>query len=364
MPMPRHGRLQPGHAAGLQLDLGQERALAHLQRISNELAATPRPRQPGPLARLLRRREVPQPVPGLYLWGDVGRGKTYLVDRFFDELPFEDKTRLHFHRFMQKVHAELRELKDQSDPLAIVARRMAHARLLCLDEFFVSDITDAVLLHRLLAGLMENGVCLVTTSNLPPDELYKDGLQRDLFLPAIRLIHEHLEVFHLDGDVDYRLRNLQQARIYHTPSDEAAREQLVNTFDTLAPDAPHDCRHIQVEDRKIPVQRCADGVVWFRFADLCEGPRSQMDYVEIAREFHSVLVADVPVMDHSMDNAARRFLALVDEFYDRRVNLIIAAEDRPEALYQGQRLRFEYQRCVSRLLEMQSEDYLAQPHRP
>ncbi|MCG5493883.1 cell division protein ZapE [Ectothiorhodospira variabilis] len=362
--MTHHGRVQPEHPTEIQLDPAQEQALARLRRISDDLEAAPRPKRPGPLARLLGRGDVQEPVRGLYLWGDVGRGKTYLVDRFFDELPIEDKTRLHFHRFMQKVHAELGGLKDQSDPIAIVAKRMARARLLCLDEFFVSDITDAVLLHRLLAGLMDNGVCLVTTSNLPPDELYKDGLQRDLFLPAIGLIKRNLEVFHLDGDVDYRLRSLQQARIYHTPSDEASRERLISTFNTLAPDAPHDCRNIKVEGRKIPVQRCADGVVWFRFADLCEGPRSQVDYVEIAREFHSVLIADVPVMDNTMDDAARRFLALVDEFYDRKVNLIIAAEARPEALYQGQRLRFEYQRCVSRLLEMQSEDYLAQPHRP
>ncbi|MCG5514133.1 cell division protein ZapE [Ectothiorhodospira shaposhnikovii] len=365
--MPQHRPLLEDDFQDKTLDPAQERAWQHLQRILDALQAAP-PRPPArshAITRWLRRTPAPaEPVRGLYLWGDVGRGKTFLVDRFFEALPLEDKLRLHFHRFMQRVHAELKTLKDQPDPIRVVSRRLATARVLCLDEFFVSDITDAVLLHRLLAGLMENGVTLITTSNIPPRELYKDGLQRDLFLPAIDILQRHLEVVHLDGAVDYRLRALEQAEIYHAPLDDTADARLHEAFLSLAPEPGTLGGTLTVEGRDIPVQRLADGVVWFDFKDICDGPRSQLDYVEIAREFHTVLISRLPVMDAAMENAARRFLALVDEFYDRKVKLIVSAEVRPEQIYQGQRLRFEYQRCVSRLLEMQSRAYLASPHLP
>ncbi|MCG5511210.1 cell division protein ZapE [Ectothiorhodospira lacustris] len=364
--MPQHRPLLEDDVQDKVLDAAQEQAWQHLQRIRDDLlAAPPRPARSHAFTRWLRRAPTPaEPVRGLYLWGDVGRGKTFLVDRFFEALPLEDKLRLHFHRFMQRVHAELKTLKDQPDPIRIVSHRLATARVLCLDEFFVSDITDAVLLHRLLAGLMENGVTLITTSNIPPRALYKDGLQRELFLPAIDILQRHLEVVHLDGAVDYRLRALEQAEIYHAPLDDEAGVRLNEAFQSLAPEPGTQGGALAVEGRQIPVQRLADGVVWFHFKDICDGPRSQLDYVEIAREFHTVLISGLPVMDAAMENAARRFLALVDEFYDRKVKLIISAEARPEQIYQGQRLRFEYQRCVSRLLEMQSRAYLASPHLP
>ncbi|SEP79651.1 cell division protein ZapE [Ectothiorhodospira magna] len=362
--MPHHHPLCEDDFKAKTLDPAQEQVWQHLQRILDALTTAPPPRRGHALTRWLRRTTPPEPVPGLYLWGDVGRGKTFLVDRFFAQLPLENKLRLHFHRFMQRVHDELKTLRDQPDPLRIVSRRLATARVLCLDEFFVSDITDAMLLHRLLAGLMENGVTLVTTSNIPPQALYQDGLQRELFLPAIDILQQHLEVVHLDGAVDYRLRALEQAEIYHAPLDTTAETQLDAAFVSLAPEPGIQDGTLTVEDRTIPVQRLADGVVWFHFQDICDSPRSPLDYVAIAREFHTVLISGLPVMDSTMDNAARRFLALVDEFYDRRVKLIISAQARPEQIYQGRQLRFEYQRCISRLLEMQSKAYLASPHRP
>jgi len=362
---------------GFYHDPAQKRAILSLQRIYDELLGQPAPppppparaAKPGLLGRLFGPgRESPPPAPmvrGLYLWGGVGRGKTYLVDTFFAALPLERKLRIHFHHFMYQVHAALRELKQQQEPLKVVARQFAaKARVICLDEFFVADITDAMLLYGLLRELFASGVTLITSSNILPDELYKDGLQRARFLPAIALLKQHLEILNVDGGVDYRLRYLEKAEIYHYPLDDQADRVLSDAFEHVSPEPGEWGRELEVEGRLIPTRRQADGVVWFDFKAICDGPRSQADYLEIARCFHTVLIANIPVMDWQMENQARRFLNLVDAFYDRSVKLIISAAAPVVELYQGDRLRFEFQRTISRLQEMQAHDYLAREHLP
>jgi cell division protein ZapE len=354
---------------GFRHDPAQEAAIRELQRIIDELLAVPAPPPPkrrGLLSRFKNQLEQrPQPVRGLYLWGGVGRGKTYLVDTFFEVLPLERKQRIHFHRFMYKVHGALNTLKEQQNPLQHIARQFAEqTRILCLDEFFVADITDAMLLAGLLEALFSNGVTLITTSNIPPDALYRDGLQRARFVPAIALLKEHTVVLHMDGGTDYRLLYLEKAAVYHHPSDDKAVRILLDTFEHVSPEAGQIGVVLEIENRPIPTQRLADGVVWFDFPDICDGPRSQVDYLEIARCFHTVLIANIPVMDWRMENQARRFLNLVDVFYDHGVKLIISAAAPPESLYQGDKLKFEYQRTLSRLQEMQSHDYLAKEHLP
>ncbi len=358
---------------GFQHDPAQERAVLHLQKVYDQLMAQPEtvPAQKsgGLFARLAGRKpatETSHPsVRGLYLWGGVGRGKTYLVDTFVDALPIERKQRIHFHSFMRAVHAELKELKQQQDPLRIVARRFAEkTRVICLDEFFVSDITDAMLLYGLLKELFAQGVTLITTSNIPPDDLYKDGLQRARFLPAIELLKQYVDVLNVDGGVDYRLRYLEKAEIYHYPLDDRAEQILGDVFTHLAPEPGHHGGDLEIEGRFIPTLREADGVIWFNFRAICDGPRGTNDYIEIARCFHTVLISNIPVMDWQMENQARRFVNLVDEFYDRSVKLILSAAAPPLELYTGQKLKFEFQRTVSRLQEMQSHDYLERPHLP
>lgn len=355
-----------------QYDVAQEKAIQSLQRIFDELVSAP-PAASLPQPRLLNRllgsrrkhRHNFAPVKGLYLWGSVGRGKTYLVDLFYNTLPKNHKLRIHFHSFMQQTHKELQTLKEQQNPLKLVAQRFAKkARLICLDEFFVSDITDAMLLSGLLQELFNQGVTLVTTSNIPPDELYKEGLQRARFLPAIDLIKKHTEVMNLDGDMDYRLRYLEKAEIYHYPLDEKAEDILMDTFNHVSPEAGHPNGRLEIAGRSIPTRRQADGVVWFDFSAICDGPRSQTDYLEIARCFHTVLISDVPVMDWQMENQARRFLNLVDAFYDHKVKLIISAAAPITEIYRGKQLKFEFQRVFSRLQEMQSHEYLAREHLP
>ncbi len=352
-------------------DPAQEEAIRHLQRVHDDLLRSPVPtptRQEGWLGRLLGRSSgvsAPEPVRGLYIWGGVGRGKTYLVDTFVDALPMERKLRIHFHSFMQRVHHALRDLKNQQDPLKIVARDLAgQARIICLDEFFVTDITDAMLLYGLLESLFNNGVTLVTTSNIKPDDLYKEGLQRARFLPAIDLIKRHMEIVHMDGGVDYRLRYLEKAEIYHSPLDAKAEAILDDAFRNVSPEPGHTDVDIEVEGRSIHAHRRADGVVWFDFQAICDGPRGQADYIEIARCYHTVLVSNVPVMDWRMENQARRFLNMVDEFYDHNVKLILSAAAPIAGIYQGEKLTFEFQRTMSRLQEMQSHDYLAREHLP
>ncbi|MEX0730434.1 MAG: cell division protein ZapE [Aquisalimonadaceae bacterium] len=346
-------------------DASQEAAVRALQALYDEVLEAPEPPSLGRLWSLLGRRAERQPVRGLYLWGGVGRGKTYLMDTFHEALPFEDKQRMHFHRFMQQVHAQLKTLRDRQNPLTLVAARFAEqARVLCFDEFFVSDIADAMILSGLLEGLFREGVTLVATSNIPPDQLYRDGLQRQRFLPAIRLLNEHTRVLNVDGGTDYRLRYLEQAEIYHSPLDEEAEAILEEEFERLGPEQGEREGAIEINGRRVAVRGLSDDVVWFDFAAICDGPRGQEDYIEIAREFHTVLIGRVPVLGLELENQARRFISLVDEFYDRNVKLIIAAAEPAERLYQGKRLRFEFQRTVSRLEEMQSHAYLARPHRP
>ena len=370
--MPYERYRQDLQREGFQHDPAQERAVQSLQKIYDRLMAQPEPapvsKKPGLLARLAGRDKAaaaPSAVRGLYLWGGVGRGKTYLVDTFVDALPLEHKQRIHFHSFMRAVHAELKALKNQQDPLRIVARRFAEqARVICLDEFFVADITDAMLLYGLLRELFNQGVTLITTSNIPPDDLYKDGLQRARFLPAIELLKQHLDILNVDGGVDYRLRYLEKAEIYHSPLDERAEQILNEVFDNIAPEPGHRGGDVEIEGRYIPTLREADGIVWFNFRAICDGPRGTADYIEVARCYHTVLISNVPAMDWQMENQARRFINLVDEFYDRGVKLILSAATSPLELYQGEKLKFEFQRTVSRLQEMQSHEDLERPHLP
>jgi cell division protein ZapE len=301
------------------------------------------------------------PVRGIYLWGGVGRGKTMLMDIFYESLP-GSKQRLHFHHFMQNVHAALKKLGGIENPLNRVAMDIARNRVLCLDEFIVTDITDAMLLSGLLQALFARGVCLVTTSNTAPDNLYRDGLQRARFLPAIELLKQHTEVLQLDNNIDYRLQTFRRDGTYHYPLDGNAIQHMQNIFQNLASGGRRQAGGIEINGRRIPVVGIADSAIWFEFAALCDAPRSQNDYLEIARLHHTVLLSGVPQMDDMANDAARRFLNLLDVFYDHRVNLIVSAAVDIPNLYQGQRLAFEFERAQSRLLEMQSEQYLMHGH--
>ncbi len=350
-------------------DEAQENAVRHLQRLYEDLQNKPLP-VTGFKKVLNRWKKVygkaeSKPIKGLYFWGGVGRGKTYLVDTFYESLPFENKMRVHFHRFMHRVHQELKSLTGQSDPLKIIAKRFASETcIICFDEFFVSDITDAMILGTLFEALFAYNVTLVATSNIIPDDLYKNGLQRARFIPAINLIKEHCEIVNVDSGVDYRLRTLEQAEIYHFPLDKQAEINLRKYFKQLATDVEQKNKEIEINNRLLPVIAVADGVVHFDFSVLCESARSQSDYMEISRLYHTVLLANVKQMGADTDDSARRFIALVDEFYERNVKLIISAEVALENLYKEGRLAFEFKRCLSRLQEMQSHDYLASEHLP
>jgi cell division protein ZapE len=305
------------------------------------------------------------PVQGLYLWGAVGRGKTWLMDLFCATLPPTLARRRHFHRFMQEVHQHLGRLQHHPSPLEQVARRIAReTRVLCLDELYVADIADAMILGGLFAGLTRRGVTLVTTSNVPPQELYRDGLQRQRFLPAIELLERHLDVVRLAGSTDYRLRELTRAAIYLPAGAPGTHERLAALFESLAAQEPRHGSAIEVAGRAIPVLRSSATVAWFDFLSLCAGARSQEDYIEIAREYQSVIVEGVPVFDAAHEDEARRFIALVDEFYDRNVKLIVSAAAAPAELYRGERLGALFARTASRLTEMQSEQYLGREHLP
>lgn len=304
----------------------------------------------------------PRNIKGLYIWGGVGRGKTWLMDLFYDSLPFEEKQRIHFHRFMQRIHTSLKKLPNERDPLVTIARNWAQeCRVLCLDEFFVSDIADAMLLAGLLRTLFDNGVTLVTTSNLAPQDLYRDGLQRAKFLPAIDMLQKHTRVINLGGEMDFRLRILEQSEIYHWPLDSQAESNLAASFARMAAGVEFD-KELLINDRPMQTLQRGDGVAWFEFAELCEKPRGSIDYIEIARAFNTVLISGVPQMNEEDSDISRRFIIMIDEFYDRGVKLLLSAETSVENLYQGQRLAFEFERTRSRLTEMQTHDYLARPH--
>jgi cell division protein ZapE len=302
-------------------------------------------------------------IKGLYLWGGVGRGKTMMMDMFCHALPPERRQRMHFHRFMRRVHDGLGRFSGQANPLLKVADEIAsQGEVLCFDEFFVSDIGDAMILGEVMTALFARGVVLVATSNVEPANLYKNGLQRSRFLPAIDQIYAHCDVHEIDQGQDFRLRTLQQARLYHWPLSESTDQSMRESFSALASDREKSNVRLRVENRMIEALKVAGDVAWFRFSSLCEGPRSQNDYIELATLFTTVLMSEVPVLDVNREDAARRFISLVDEFYDRRVKLVISADQPITDLYQGQRLSFEFERTQSRLLEMQSEEYLSQPH--
>jgi cell division protein ZapE len=346
-----------------QRDPAQQQALAELDRVHRQLPA--RLRKPL-LRRWLWRLRPTAPVRGVYLWGGVGRGKTFLNDLLFEQLGDLPRQRWHFHRFMVEVNDRMQALPEgTADTVAVVADALAdEMRLLVLDEFIVSDIADAMILGRLLERLFARGVVLVTTSNTAPPDLYRDGLQRARFLPAIALIETHCNVVHLDSRQDYRLRQLTRESTYLTPLDASAERAMAGHFERLAADCPREEPPLVINGREIPVRALAEGIAWFDFAGLCEGPRAAADYIEVARDFHTVLLSDVPVFDATQDNAARRFVHLVDELYDRNVNLVLSAAAEPTALYPGEKLRQEFERTASRLIEMRTAEFMAREHRP
>ena len=340
---------------GYSSDPAQLRAIEALERCSVEWSLFKKQRS-NAFKKLINRPDVPR---GVYMHGGVGRGKSFLMDCFYNAVPLKRKTRLHFHEFMREVHRQLQELQGTVNPLDELGKRISKRyRLICFDEFHVADITDALILHRLLAALFENGVGLVATSNFHPDELYPNGLHRDRIFPAMELLKENLQVISVDNGTDYRRRTLENARLYHTPLSPKADAEMTETFNHLAESQDED-PILQIESRQIKAKRKAGGVVWFDFKTLCGGPRSQNDYLEIATQFHSVLLSNVPHMPVNMASEARRFTWLVDVLYDRRVKLIMSAAVVPELLYTEGPLVHEFPRTVSRLNEMQSKEFLA-----
>ncbi len=345
-------------ARGTALDSAQLAAQARLQRLADELAAFRAARQ-SKLKRLFAAPEVPR---GVYLFGGVGRGKSFLMDAFFAAVPIRRKTRIHFHAFMRDVHAELGTLKREADPLATVAQRIAHKwRLVCFDEFHVSDIADAMILGRLLSALFEHGVVFVLTSNYPPEALYPNGLQRQNFVPTIKLLRRQLDVLEVDGGVDYRLRVLERVQTYHSPISPEADAALAATFEAMRT-GPDEAAQLAIEGRALHATRRAGSAVWFDFHALCDGPRSQRDYLELARRFSVLLLANVPRLTADMGDRARRFTWLVDILYDHRVKLVVSAAVPPGELYVAGPNSHEFARTASRLAEMQTHDYMALPH--
>ena len=361
-PLQRYQRLISGsedHANGFFADPGQERVIERLDDLYLRLQQLPK-------ATLWQRwfgQSKAPAVQGLYIWGTVGRGKTLLMDLFCDCLSERRAMRMHFHRFMRRVHEGLTENAGVANPLLKVADELAQqAEVLCFDEFFVSDIGDAMILAELMRALFDRGVVLVATSNVEPSRLYENGLQRSRFLPAIDLLNKHCDVIEIDAGQDFRLRALVQAEIYHYPLDAEALSSLQGSFVALAAAPIEEGGSLRIEGRDIKTQKLSVGMVWFDFADLCEGPRSQNDYIELATLYHTVFVSNIPILDVHKEDAARRFISLVDEFYDRGVKLIVSAAAPIHDLYKGKRLSFEFERTQSRLLEMQSKDYLAGSH--
>jgi cell division protein ZapE len=341
-------------ARGYSADPAQLRAVDALERCADGWVAYKAARS-NALKKLINRPDIPR---GVYLYGGVGRGKSFLMDCFYNAVPLNRKTRLHFHEFMREVHRELANLQGTVNPLDVLAQQIARKyRLICFDEFHVADITDAMILHRLLAALFENRVGLVTTSNFKPDDLYPGGMHRDRILPAIALLNANLDVVNVDNGVDYRRRTLEQVKFYHVPLGAQADAEMRETFAKLA-EKQDENPLLHIEAREIHARRRAGGVVWFDFKTLCGGPRSQNDYLEIATQFHTVLLSDVPRMEIRMASEARRFTWLVDVLYDRRVKLIMSAEVAPEQLYTEGPLAHEFPRTVSRLHEMQSKEFL------
>jgi cell division protein ZapE len=339
---------------GFQSDEAQQRAVDRLQRSYDEWVEY-KGRRSSSFKRLINRPDVPR---GVYLWGGVGRGKSFLMDSFYSVVPLVRKTRLHFHEFMRAVHRQLDELKGVADPLDEVALRIAKKyRLICFDEFHVSDIADAMILYNLLKALMDNGVSFIMTSNYDPDLLYPDGLHRDRMLPTIALLKERLDVMNVDAGVDYRKRALEQVESYYTPLGAEADHALRGAYARIAETADEDPR-VRIEEREIRALRRAGGIIWFDFATLCGGPRSQNDYLELASRFHTVVLSSIPAMSAGQSSEARRFTWLIDVFYDHKVKLLMSAEVPPEELYTEGMLANEFHRTVSRIIEMQSREYM------
>jgi cell division protein ZapE len=340
---------------GYASDPAQLAAVAALERCENEWVAY-KARRSNAVTKLLVRPPIPR---GVYMYGGVGRGKSFLMDCFFQSVPIQRKTRLHFHEFMREVHRELQELKGIADPLDELGKRVARRyRMICFDEFHIADVTDAMILYRLLLALFNNRVSIVTTSNFKPDDLYPNGLHRDRILPAIDLLNEKLEVVNVDNGTDYRQRTLEQVQMYHTPLGPEADAAMERAFDQLA-EARDEDPVLHIEHREIRARRRAGGVIWFDFKQLCGGPRSQNDYLELATQYHTLLLSNVPQMSPRLASEARRFTWLVDVLYDRRVKLILSAAVAPELLYTEGPLAHEFPRTVSRLHEMQSAEFLA-----
>jgi cell division protein ZapE len=339
---------------GFRADEAQRAAVEKLQRCYEDWVAYKSQRS-STFRRLLNRPQVPR---GVYMWGGVGRGKSFLMDSFYLVVPLVRKTRVHFHEFMRGVHRQLDELKGVADPLDEVARRVAKKhRLICFDEFHVSDIADAMILYNLLKALFDNGVSFVMTSNYDPDTLYPDGLHRDRMLPTIALLKEQLDVICVDAGIDYRKRALEQVEAYLTPLSQDTDRALRNAYARIA-EAEDENPRIRIEAREIQCLRRAGGVIWFDFATLCGGPRSQNDYLEIASRFHTVILSGIPRMSASMSSEARRFTWLIDVLYDHKVKLLMSAEAPPEELYTEGMLANEFHRTVSRIIEMQSREYM------
>ncbi|MEW5885091.1 MAG: cell division protein ZapE [Pseudomonadota bacterium] len=344
---------------GYQSDPAQLRAVEALERCAAEWTHF-KQRRSNALKKFINRLPIPR---GVYLYGGVGRGKSFLMDCFYNAVPLRRKTRLHFHEFMREVHRQLAELQGTVNPLDELGRRMAvRYRLVCFDEFHVADVTDAMILHRVLDAMHKYGIGIVTTSNFHPDGLYPDGLHRDRILPAIEGLKRHMDVLNVDHGVDYRQRTLEQLPLYLWPLSPEVEAQMEAAFERLA-EARDQEPLLQIEARSIRAIRRAGGVVWFDFRTLCGGPRSQNDYLELANQFHTVLLSHVPHLPVNMAAQARRFTWLVDVLYDRRVKLIVSAAVPPEQLYTEGPLAHEFPRTVSRLNEMQSRTYLLQARR-
>lgn len=346
----------------LKNDPAQDYVVGLYDQLQHDLDSEPK--QASSKGSLFKRKKHHRAdLKGLYIWGGVGRGKTLLMDLFFETLITQQKQRMHFHRFMSMIHDELRQLGAQDNTLIKVARKIAaDTRVLCLDEFHVNDIGDAMILGTLMQELFKRRVLLITTSNRPPDDLYKDGLQRARFIPAIEALKTDCQVIELDNQTDYRLLTLKREHTFHTPLGEITEAKMLHAFKALTSNAPNENNHIIVNGRKIHHNGEAEGVIWFEFSELCESARSQEDYLEIATEHHSVLISNVPQMGNDHNDAARRLLNLLDVLYDHKVKLILSADAPVEKIYQGKKLAFEFDRATSRLLEMQSEEYLALAH--
>ena len=349
---------QAAKSHGFLLDAAQRRVLGHFQRLYDDL--TESGHTENSLLRVFLRQ---RPIRGLYLWGGVGRGKSFLMDAFFDSVPIERKSRVHFHRFMQDIHHRLRDMQGEENPLLHVARDISQQfRLLCLDEFQVTDIGDAMLMRNLLQGMFDQGLVLVTTSNQIPDDLYRNGLQRAQFLPAIDLLKGNLDVVHIDGGADYRLRVLEKGGVFHFPADARADAAMARTFEAIAGGPGERDVGLEIEGRAVRALRTGPGVAWFRLDDLCGGPRGQADYIELARRYHTVLISGVRRLGPAEADRRRRFTWMVDEFYDRRVKLILSAEAHLTELLQAGAGEAEVERTTSRLVEMQTHQYLSEGH--